>query len=143
MTNLFFQPVVLLRLPCRRFCNPPTAYFFADGSFDLVFSKDSIVHIDDKHTLAAEIARVLAPGGVFACSDWMKGDDEPKSAELLAYEALEGLEFVGLPAIVRSVDDWLLRRAAAHRDSRKRLRPMGPFVKGLVALLLNVLPPTG
>lgn len=66
---------------------------FADGSFDLVFSKDSIVHIDDKHTLAVEIARVLAPGGVFACSDWMKGDDEPKSAELLAYEALEGLGF--------------------------------------------------
>ena len=66
---------------------------FADGSFDLVFSKDSIVHIDDKHALAAEIARVLAPGGVFACSDWMKGDDEPKSAELLAYEALEGLGF--------------------------------------------------
>ena len=66
---------------------------FADGSFDLVFSKDSIVHIDDKHSLAAEIARVLTPGGVFACSDWMKGDDEPKSAELLAYEALEGLGF--------------------------------------------------
>ncbi len=66
---------------------------FDDGSFDLVFSKDSIVHIDDKHTLAAEIARVLAPGGVFACSDWMKGDDRPKSDELLAYEALEGLGF--------------------------------------------------
>lgn len=66
---------------------------FDDGAFDVVFSKDSIVHIDDKHTLAAEIARVLAPGGVFACSDWMKGDDLPKSAELLAYEALEGLGF--------------------------------------------------
>lgn len=66
---------------------------FDDGSFDLVFSKDSIVHIDDKRTLSAEIFRVLAPGGVFACSDWMKGDDEPKSAELLAYEALEGLGF--------------------------------------------------
>jgi len=36
---------------------------------------------------------VLAPSGVFACSDWMKGDDSPKSAELLAYEALEGLGF--------------------------------------------------
>lgn len=66
---------------------------FPDGTFDVVFSKDSIVHIDDKHALAAEIARVLAPGGVFVCSDWMKGDDEPKSAALLAYEALEGLGF--------------------------------------------------
>jgi len=66
---------------------------FADGSFDVVFSKDSIVHIADKHSLAAEIARVLAPGGVFACSDWMKGDDLPKSADLLRYEELEGLGF--------------------------------------------------
>ena len=66
---------------------------FGDGEFDVVFSKDSIVHIDDKHSLAAEVHRVLAPGGVFACSDWMKGDDLPKSPELLEYEALEGLGF--------------------------------------------------
>jgi len=66
---------------------------FDDGEFDVVFSKDSIVHIDDKHALAAEIHRALAPGGVFACSDWMKGDDLPKSPELLEYEALEGLGF--------------------------------------------------
>lgn len=66
---------------------------FADGSFDVVFSKDSIVHIDDKHSLATEIARVLSPGGVFCCSDWMKGDDLPKSPALLHYEATEGLGF--------------------------------------------------
>lgn len=66
---------------------------FADGMFDAVFSKDSIVHVADKHALAAEIHRVLAPGGVFACSDWMKGDDLPKSPALVAYEELEGLGF--------------------------------------------------
>jgi SAM-dependent methyltransferase len=66
---------------------------FVDASFDLVFSKDSIVHIADKHALANEIFRVLVPGGVFACSDWMKGDDGPPSPELLAYEELEGLGF--------------------------------------------------
>jgi phosphoethanolamine N-methyltransferase len=66
---------------------------FADDSFDVVFSKDAIVHIADKHALVGEVARVLAPGGVFACSDWMKGDDAPRSPALLAYEALEGLGF--------------------------------------------------
>jgi ubiquinone/menaquinone biosynthesis C-methylase UbiE len=66
---------------------------FPDGSFDVVFSKDSIIHIADKHSIAAEIARVLAPGGVFACSDWMKGDDLPPTAELVEYERLEGLGF--------------------------------------------------
>lgn len=77
----------------RFVCVEPGPLPFPDDSFDLVFSKDSIVHISDKHSLAAEIARVLAPGGVFACSDWMKGDDLPKSADLLRYEELEGLGF--------------------------------------------------
>lgn len=66
---------------------------FADGSFDVVFSKDSIVHIADKHSVANDVARLLSAGGVFACSDWMKGDDLPKSADLFRYEELEGLGF--------------------------------------------------
>ena len=66
---------------------------FPDGRFDLVFSKDSIVHIADKHSLAREIFRVLTPGGVFAASDWMAGSDAPPSPALQRYEALEGLGF--------------------------------------------------
>ncbi len=66
---------------------------FDDDAFDVVFSKDSIVHISDKHALAREIHRVLAGGGVFAASDWMKGDDLPPTRELVAYEEIEGLGF--------------------------------------------------
>ncbi len=66
---------------------------FEDGVFDLVFSKDSIVHIPDKHALAHELFRVLAPAGVFAASDWMSGSDAPPSPELLHYQELEGLGF--------------------------------------------------
>lgn len=66
---------------------------FPDGCFDLVFSKDSIVHIGDKHGLAHELFRVLAPAGVFAASDWMSGSDAPPSPELLHYQELEGLGF--------------------------------------------------
>ncbi|MDO8361404.1 MAG: methyltransferase domain-containing protein [Actinomycetota bacterium] len=66
---------------------------FDDGRFDVVFSKDSIVHIADKHALAREIFRVLAPGGVFAASDWMAGSDEPPSPAMQRYEELEGLGF--------------------------------------------------
>ncbi len=36
---------------------------FADASFDVVFSKDAMVHIDDKVALYAEVLRVLKPGG--------------------------------------------------------------------------------
>lgn len=66
---------------------------FADQSFDVVFSKDAIVHIDDKHGIAREIYRVLRPGGVFAASDWMAGSDDPPSPQLLRYIELEGLGF--------------------------------------------------
>jgi len=36
---------------------------FADASFDLVFSLDVLEHVPDAHAAAAEIVRVLKPGG--------------------------------------------------------------------------------
>jgi phosphoethanolamine N-methyltransferase len=66
---------------------------FPPGTFDIVFSKDSIVHIPDKHALMAEVARVLRPGGWFVASDWLIGHDGPPSAEMQAYIAAEGLDF--------------------------------------------------
>ena len=66
---------------------------FPDGRFDVVFSKDAIVHIPDKHALAREIFRVLAPRGVFVASDWMAGSDAQPSPALRHYEEVEGLGF--------------------------------------------------
>lgn len=66
---------------------------FPPGSFDLVFSKDSIVHIPDKTALMAEVFRVLKPGGRFIASDWLIGHDGPPSPEMAAYIAAEGLDF--------------------------------------------------
>ena len=38
---------------------------FADGSFDVVSSLNSLDHVDDLATAMSEIARVLVPGGSF------------------------------------------------------------------------------
>ena len=65
----------------------------ADGSVDLVFSKDSIVHIADKHALARDAFRALRPGGWFAASDWLIRHDGPPSPEMAAYIAAEDLDF--------------------------------------------------
>lgn len=66
---------------------------FPPGSFEVVFSKDSIVHIPDKHALMAEVFRVLKPGGLFLASDWLIGHDGPPSPQMAAYIAAEGLDF--------------------------------------------------
>ncbi|MDJ0778882.1 MAG: methyltransferase domain-containing protein [Gammaproteobacteria bacterium] len=66
---------------------------FADGSFDAVTSKDSIIHIADKHALATDIFRVLQPGGWFVASDWLSGYEGEPSPEMAAYLEAEGLDF--------------------------------------------------
>lgn len=66
---------------------------FDDASFDVVFSKDSIVHIPDKHSLVREVFRVLKPGGVFVASDWLISHDGEPSPDMKAYIASEALDF--------------------------------------------------
>jgi phosphoethanolamine N-methyltransferase len=72
---------------------PPGPLPFPDAGFDVVFSKDALLHVPDKDFLFAEIFRVLKPGGVFAASNWMIAHDGEPSAEMKAYVAAEGLSF--------------------------------------------------
>ena len=65
----------------------------ADGSLDFVFSKDSIIHIADKESLAADAFRLLKPGGWFVASDWLISHDDAPSAEMATYIAAEDLGF--------------------------------------------------
>ncbi len=66
---------------------------FEDMTFDIVFSKDSIVHIQDKERLVADIFRILKPGGYFVASDWLRSHDGQPSAEMMRYLDLEDLGF--------------------------------------------------
>lgn len=66
---------------------------FADASFDVVFSKDALLHVPDKDAIFTEIFRVLKPGGVFAASNWMISHDGEPSTDMKAYVAAEGLSF--------------------------------------------------
>lgn len=82
-----------LEAQARFICVEPGPMPFDDGSFDIVTSKDSIIHIADKHLLAAEVFRVLRPGGWFIASDWLAGYEDQPSAEMQAYLVAEGLDF--------------------------------------------------
>ena len=66
---------------------------FPDQSFDVVFSKDSLVQIPDKTALFAEVRRVLRPGGRFIASDWLRGGSGPYTSEMLEFFRLEGITY--------------------------------------------------
>jgi ubiquinone/menaquinone biosynthesis C-methylase UbiE len=66
---------------------------FGDASFDVVFSKDSLVQIPDKAALFAEIRRVLMPRGLFVAGDWLRGGSSAYSAQMLEFFRLEGITY--------------------------------------------------
>ena len=100
---------------------------FPTGTFDVVFSKDSIIHIPDKQALMAEVARVLKPGGWFLASDWLIGTEviSPLMAE---YIAAEGLDFgmatparYGAALVSNGFTDLrIASRNAWYRDEARR-----------------------
>jgi phosphoethanolamine N-methyltransferase len=66
---------------------------FASSSFDVVFSKDSMVQIPDKASIFAEVLRVLRPGGRFIASDWLRGGSGEYSDEMQEFFRLEGIAY--------------------------------------------------
>jgi SAM-dependent methyltransferase len=74
-------------------CVEPGPMPLADGSFDVVFSKDAIVQIPDKAAVLADAYRLLRPGGSLIVSDWLRGGSGPYSDEMLEYFRLEGIAY--------------------------------------------------
>ncbi|MBE9098785.1 methyltransferase domain-containing protein [Vacuolonema iberomarrocanum] len=76
----------------------PGPLSWPDAKFDVVFSKDAMIHVPDKAAMYGEVLRVLKPGGVFAASDWLAGANTDSSPEWQRFRELGHLEFTMVTA---------------------------------------------
>jgi phosphoethanolamine N-methyltransferase len=65
---------------------------FPDESFDFVVSSGAFTQISNKLEMFKEVLRVLKPGGVFSCYDWMKSEGD-YSEDMHYWFKLEGLAY--------------------------------------------------
>ena len=78
-----------------------------DASLDVVFSKDAMVHIEDKAGLYSEVLRVLKPGGWFTAADWLWSEGAAESPVVGAWLSRGPLKFKFTPpaAALRAMID--------------------------------------
>ncbi|SFP27562.1 Ubiquinone/menaquinone biosynthesis C-methylase UbiE [Mesorhizobium sp. NFR06] len=119
---------------------PPGPLPFPAASFDVVFSKDALLHVPNKDALFAEILRVLKPGGVFAASNWMISHDGEPSPEMKAYVAAEGLSFA--MASPERYAEAMRRAGFADITVRDRNPWYREVARDELALLKTALPPS-
>lgn len=66
---------------------------FPDSKFDMVFSKDALVHVNDKPLFFQEALRVLKPGGVVVVADWLWSEGAATSPVVLDWLSKGPLKF--------------------------------------------------
>jgi phosphoethanolamine N-methyltransferase len=65
---------------------------FPDESFDFVVSSGAFTQISNKLEMFEDVLRVLKPGGVFSCYDWMKSEGD-YNEDMHYWFKLEGLTY--------------------------------------------------
>jgi len=109
---------------------------FPDNSFDVIYSRDTILHVSDKPALFRNFYRWLKPGGQILITDYCAADQATWNAEFAAYVAsrgydlhtpavygkmLEGAGFSGVDAIDATVywRDILTREQAKIKGEER------------------------
>lgn len=126
-------------------CVEPGPLPFTDATFDVVFSKDAMVHVPDKPALYAEVLRILRPGGRFIAADWLWATGAEQSAVVNAWLSAGPLRFAFItPAEAANamreagftnvrISDQRTQLQSSNRDEVTALE--GPAMHTLAALV--------
>lgn len=93
----------------------------ADGSYDVVWSQDAILHSDQRRQVLSEVFRVLKPGGEFIFTDPMQADDCPLDVLQPVYDRLS-LTSLGSFRFYRETAQSLGFEVVEQRDLTQHLR---------------------
>eukprot|EP00898_Chlorokybus_atmophyticus_P009086 jgi/Chlat1/9179/Chrsp97S08451 len=77
---------------------------FAENTFDVIFSRDTILHIQDKPALFRNLFKWLKPGGRFLATDYCKAPDAC-SADFTAYIRQRGYDLHDIDSYGKFLED--------------------------------------
>ncbi|KAJ3702390.1 hypothetical protein LUZ61_006095 [Rhynchospora tenuis] len=80
-----------------------TKKVYPDNSFDIIYSRDTILHIQDKPTLFKSFYKWLKPGGKLLISDYCKSEGKP-SEDFAAYIKQRGYDLHDVKAYGKMIE---------------------------------------
>jgi phosphoethanolamine N-methyltransferase len=90
-----------------------TSYEFEDSSFDLIYSRDVILHIASKDQLFSRLLKATKPGGKLIMTDYCCGPQEKWDDEFKSYVAQRGYTLVTVDQYKKILEEagWVVDRA--------------------------------
>ncbi|OAE25294.1 hypothetical protein AXG93_4620s1080 [Marchantia polymorpha subsp. ruderalis] len=104
MISIALERAIGLNCACQFEVADCTTKEYPDETFDVVYSRDTILHIQDKPALFKRFFKFLKPGGRVLISDYCRAEGEP-SEGFAAYIKQRGYDLHDVPAYGKMLED--------------------------------------